>query len=423
MGTLTHIDLDTPNTKLRDPDSSIVPHVALYIVQIVALASPEFRGRRLLFSLTIIGLAVWTLTHPHFTNDFALAQPFNISWSFYLATLAKMLLNDAPERHYWRIDKPAKEATSYGAFGFKKLKWAIALMLNTRGIRWNYQVKNIPYQPKQMKTQFLISQVFQFVKNMVIGDLLLELGRRFFYTTPDGRVGEINSKYLSLMSGGLGWSFLKVLVFGSTPYFMMSMQYAQFAFLAVLLGFSQPEDWPPTFGRLRGTTTVRDFWGKYWHQQLRLFLTQYVDAFADYFNIPKGTNLSSYTKLYLAFLISGFFHGICSLMMPAPDNLSTTERSLGFFLFFIWQVAAITVEDFGQWIARNFTSGELQREGSAMRRWIGYAWLILVMWFGLPLVGDMCLRMRVGVENPLPFSISRGFVEEYIPIPPSITKY
>lgn len=148
------------------------------------------------------------------------------------------------------------------------------------------------------------------------------------------------------------------------------------------------------------------------------FLTQYTEAFARFFNIPKGTNLSSYTKLYLAFLISGFFHGYCSLMMPAPDNLTPAEHSLGFFLFFIWQVAAITVEDFAQWIVRNTTSGELAREGSRLRTWVGYIWVTAVMYGGLPLVGDMCLRMRFGIDNPLPVSFSRGFVKEYVPIPP-----
>ena len=29
------------------------------------------------------------------------------------------------------------------------------------------------------------------------------------------------------------------------------------------------QDWPPLFGRLSDATTIRDFWGKFWHQQLR----------------------------------------------------------------------------------------------------------------------------------------------------------
>ncbi|KAF2677290.1 putative toxin biosynthesis protein [Lentithecium fluviatile CBS 122367] len=412
-------DVSTPNLVFREPKSSIAPHIALYLVQIIALASPPFRHRRAVFNTLIVSLAGYALTHPHFTNDMAMAQPFNIGWSFYLATLAKLNLSDPPEANYWHIDKPAREATSYATFGWMKFKWAFMLMLNTRGIRWNHQVKNVPKLPKETKTRFLLSQALKFVKNMVIADFLFQLGLRIFWTTPDGRVGAMNSKYMTLRHDDWRWSFVKCLVFGATPYFMMSMQYAQFAFLAVLFGFSQPADWPPMFNPIRGTTTVRDFWGRYWHQQLRHVLAQYNEAFCAFFRIPKGTNMSSYMKLWLAFIISGFFHAVSSLQMPFPDNLTPGERSLGFWWFFIWNVSAITLEDFLLWIVKKtFPKGQFTREGSWVRTVVGYLWVSLVIWQGLPLVGDMCLRMRVGAESPLPFSLSQGFVKEYVPIPP-----
>jgi hypothetical protein len=148
-------------------------------------------------------------------------------------------------------------------------------------------------------------------------------------------------------------------------------------------------------------------------------LSQYTEAFCTYFNIRKGTNTSSYTKLWLAFIISGFFHAVSSLQMPHPANLTSTEHSMGFFWFFMWNVSAITVEDFLQWaVRRTFPKGEFVREGSMVRTIVGYVWVVLVMWGGLPLVGDMCLRMRVGAESPLGFSVWRGIVEQYVPIPP-----
>jgi hypothetical protein len=172
----------------------------------------------------------------------------------------------------------------------------------------------------------------------------------------------MNSKYMKMYHPDWRWSFVRCLVFGTTPYFAMSMHYALFAFLAVLLGLSQPEDWPPMFNPIRGTTTVRDFWGRYWHQQLRHPLAQIGEAWCAFFRIPKGTNTSSYTKLWLAFLISGFFHSVSSLQMPHPNNLTPSERSLGFFWFFIWNASAITLEDFLQWVARRvLPKGELTR--------------------------------------------------------------
>lgn len=146
-------------------------------------------------------------------------------------------------------------------------------------------------------------------------------------------------------------------------------------------------------------------------------LSQYTKAFCDYFNIPKGTNLSSYTKLWLAFLISGTFHSLSSLQMPHPTNLTPGERSLGFFYFFLWNVSAITVEDFFQWCGRRISPTMMEGNGW-MKAVLGYVWVTLVMWQGLPLVGDMCLRLRVGAESPLPFSLSKSYVERYIGIPP-----
>ncbi|PVI02642.1 hypothetical protein DM02DRAFT_670386 [Periconia macrospinosa] len=414
-----HLEAAAPhaNTTLQEPQSSIVPHFLLYIAQVVALASPQFRYRRTIFNMLIVGLASYALTHPHFTNDMARAQPFNIGWSFYLATLAKLNFSDPPEFHYWRSDRPAREPSSYVAFGFAKVKWAISLMLNTRGIRWNYEVKNVPAVLPQSKSRFLASRALKFAKNLLLADFFFQLGIRLLYTTPDGHIGQLNSKYMTMRHADWRWGFAKVFVFGATPYFAMSMQYEQFAFMAVLLGLSHPEDWPSMFNPIRGTTTVRDFWGRYWHQQLRHMLSQYTEAFCAYFNIRKGTNMSSYTKLWLSFLISGTFHSLASLQMPHPANLTPGERSLGFFYFFLWNVSAITVEDFLQWCGRRISPKMMEGNGS-MKTVVGYVWVTLVMWQGLPLVGDMCLRLRVGAESPLPFSLSKVYVERYVGIPP-----
>jgi hypothetical protein len=164
---------------------------------------------------------------------------------------------------------------------------------------------------------------------------------------------------------------------------------------------------------------VRLFWGKFWHQQLRHMLTQYTESLATFLSIPKGTNLSSYTKLYAAFVFSGFFHALSQLQMPSPTNITASERTVGFFLFFLWMSAAITIEDFVQWVLRHSGLGALKKEGSGLRKAIGWVWVMVVMWWGMPLVGDTFLRMRMGVDPLLPRSFSRGLVERWIPIPPS----
>ena len=238
-------DPAVPNLTLREPDSSIIPHISLFLIQIIALVLPPFPGRRGIFGGLIVALAVQAHLHPHFTNDVGIAQPFTIGWSYYMATLAKLIFSgdQGPEAHYWRVDRPAKEALNYAALSWKKFKWALILVFNQRGIRWNHQVKNVPPLNATSKLGFLARQLYEFVKCILVADVLFQLSIRLFFTSPDGLIGMMNSKYLTIRHPDWRWSFAKAFVFGAMPYFMLSMQYAQLSFLAVLLGFSKPEVW------------------------------------------------------------------------------------------------------------------------------------------------------------------------------------
>ncbi|KAI0419773.1 hypothetical protein F5X98DRAFT_333924 [Xylaria grammica] len=66
-----------PRPQLRVPSASIAPHLGLYIVQ--ALASPPSRRRNHTFAVVVICLGVYAHTHPHFTNDVGVAQPFTVA--------------------------------------------------------------------------------------------------------------------------------------------------------------------------------------------------------------------------------------------------------------------------------------------------------------------------------------------------------
>jgi hypothetical protein len=145
-------------------------------------------------------------------------------------------------------------------------------------------------------------------------------------------------------------------------------------------------------------------------------LTSYADAFAHFLHIRKGTNLSSYTKLYLSFAISGFFHAYSQLQMPSPINITSFERTTGVLYFFLLQPVLITVEDFAQWIARNGYVPGMKKENTFVRIFIGWVWIVGCLWATVPLAGDTFLRMRMGMESLLPFSISRNIVERYVPV-------
>jgi hypothetical protein len=147
-------------------------------------------------------------------------------------------------------------------------------------------------------------------------------------------------------------------------------------------------------------------------------LTSYTDAFVDAVGIPRGTNWSSYTTLYLAFLLSGTFHALSQRQMPCPVDVTDSERVIGFFLFFVWQAAAITFEDFAQWCWRRYTKGLRPGADRLISRVIGYMWVTWCIWTSLPLAADTFLRMRMGEESFLPFTLVGPYVDRLVPVPP-----
>lgn len=147
-------------------------------------------------------------------------------------------------------------------------------------------------------------------------------------------------------------------------------------------------------------------------------LTSYTDEFVRVLHIKKGTNLSSYSTLYLAFLFSGIFHAISQRQMPRPADVSDSDIVVGFFLFFVWQAAAITVEDFAQWCWKRSAGVHGLGESRYVVRLVGYIWVTLSIWASLPLAGDCFLRMRMGEQSFLPFTLTGPLIDGLVPIPP-----
>ncbi|MCJ1305460.1 hypothetical protein MMC08_008274 [Hypocenomyce scalaris] len=82
---------------------------------------------------------------PHGSNDLLLAQPLSIEWVDALSTQEKILFSAAPgpESSLLHIDQPAREALLFRAYRISKLRWVFVIMVNLRGIHWNYEVKNV----------------------------------------------------------------------------------------------------------------------------------------------------------------------------------------------------------------------------------------------------------------------------------------
>ena len=104
-----------------------------------------------------------------------------------------------------------------------------------------------------------------------------------------------------------------------------------------------------------------------------------------FLKFPRGTNLSSYTQLYVAFFLSAVIH----FAGEFTYEKRMVSRS---FIFFPIQAIAITFEDFVIFLAKRLLlrRGKKLNPGNADESWaevvvriIGYCWVVL--WFSLTL--------------------------------------
>jgi hypothetical protein len=235
---------DKLNWVYTPADGSIVPHILLFLVQMAALSAPVFAGRKVIFSTLIVGLAVAANLN-RFTTDPGLAQFFSLAWPHYLSVLEKIMFapHPGPEAMLWRVDRPPREALAMRPFGISKLIWAFVIWFNLRGIRWNFQVKNIPQGPPpgQGRWSFVAKQIVVFIRLILMADFFSRLARFNFHTAPDGSIGSINSRYLTTRHPSFACQLYRTATVAVVPYSFMNLQYVGGAVLWVALGISKPE--------------------------------------------------------------------------------------------------------------------------------------------------------------------------------------
>lgn len=116
----------------------------------------------------------------------------------------------------------------------------------------------------------------------------------------------IHRLWISVIHLALGWLFL-------------ANASRLIAIIAVATRLSVPENCPPSFGSLAECYTVRNFWGKAWHQTFKWYFNTTGDLVATSIGAKKGTLLRKYTKLHVAFLMSGIQHYVATLFVPSAS--------------------------------------------------------------------------------------------------------
>ncbi|KAI9758079.1 MAG: hypothetical protein M4579_003210 [Chaenotheca gracillima] len=194
---------------------------------------------------------------------------------------------------------------------------------------------------------------------------------------------------------------MSTFAYWTTTYSMLSIFTSAFAILCVGSGISEPAAWRPNFGSPMDLYSIRNFWGLWWHQNLRSTFEGFSDFITeDLLHIPKGTLTSRYSKIFVPFIISGLLH-------YGSDLASTLSfREAGAFHFFLTQAFGIVLED-AVTASYRYVTGQAKDAKAPTPLWqklVGYVWVGAFQFWSTPMWSYPQIRISNPKDSVMPFS-------------------
>lgn len=262
----------------------------------------------------------------------------------------------------------------------QRMWFGLSISLEARFPATKWPVKNIPpfsgtnvrYIPS--KVEFLRANIIRWIAYVLILDLA-----GFFNKGNDNDVlfGPTRIPFFSRVDSiSMEEAMTRTIVvmsFWAFQYIVIEVVYGAFAMIAVGSGISRVEAWPPMFGFISDSYSLRQFWGYFYHQLLRRGCGSIAHAITyTLLRLRRGGFIGRYLFILLTFAISGVFH-----------TFSDISQGIGFkesgaMIFFCIQALGIVVEDGVKAMVRSPKEGE--QRGNVLFGWrkvTGYLWVLL----------------------------------------------
>lgn len=204
-------------------------------------------------------LVLFALQRPYYTVGNA-AQDYGLSGWFIVFLLLFLDFSVTNPRWIGRIDESSSRKDSKGITRHdpkiwpQRLAWALRLAATLRGIGWDWQVKSVPehLEPNAPRLQFVGKRVLDLVVHTLVKSIAL-------YSI--GFCEAIQQKALS-SSPWTGWLLRVVENWCGAiwSWNTVGIGYAAISVIAVLLGISEPWEWPPMLNSVAMATSVRKTW-------------------------------------------------------------------------------------------------------------------------------------------------------------------
>ncbi|KAF2119848.1 hypothetical protein BDV96DRAFT_566193 [Lophiotrema nucula] len=112
-------------------------------------------------------------------------------------------------------------------------------------------------------------------------------------------------------------------------YFWLASYHDISAIIFIGIGLDGDEDWPPIMGSVSAATTLRGFWGCFWHRILYRSFSEHATVLARWLGFRKGTTSGRLASNVLVFAFSAFMHAAVSFRI---GNKCAWGRSMWFWV-------------------------------------------------------------------------------------------
>ncbi|EUC49779.1 hypothetical protein COCMIDRAFT_32796 [Bipolaris oryzae ATCC 44560] len=335
----------------------------------------------------------------HCTNLLLILQDGGITWSDIQRHSGKA--GTTPD--------PSSDTTPF----VRKLVHGARLVISLRGVETAWETKNTPQHPSSLghgggsRTRFLIRQGSILAWQYLFLDVMLEVTMREPRENTDKfyRPG-IEYEYWNLT--GEQWfvrAFTPFVSWFVVSRLLLDSTWRALSILFVGSGLASPRSWRPLFGSMWEAYTLRNFWGKFWHQILRWPFTSNTYLLTRrILKLPVPSLLERYTNNFLVFLLSGILHAVSANIM----GLSAVESgSIPYFSSF---ALGIMLEDGVQAFYNEIHASisDKERKTANWEKVLGFSWVVFWMSLTSPWYMWPSRRIVAGAAPwVLPFNVTR----------------
>ncbi|OAX78874.1 hypothetical protein ACJ72_06815, partial [Emergomyces africanus] len=174
------------------------------------------------------------------------------------------------------------------------------------------------------------------------------------------------------------------------------------------LGLSSPSEWPPLFNSMWDAYTLRNYWGKFWHQIPRWSFTSLSNYLTRHIlNLPRPSLLERYLNIPIVFSLSGLMHAT----FLAGAGISSPDCWRGSMLYFTSFTLGFMIEDASQALWRRLgvegSQPTAASKGMAtFKRVVGMLWVMTFMCMTVPLFSYPLSRLPAERRESIPTAYS-----------------